>query len=93
MLSPDNTSIFVFFQTCIVIWCLGILLAMPLYLRSQHISKNGKAECGINWCTDYSTNATDDEKHEQLSACFDLDYYELGSLLLVIRLLHSRSVD
>ena len=57
---------------------------MPLYLRSQHISKNGKAECGINWCTDYSTNATADETAD--ATCFDLDYYEFGSLLLVIGL-------
>ena len=48
-------------------------------MRSQHISKNGKAECGINWCTDSTNDSTtfDDlsyvEKREKLNTCFDID--------------------
>ena len=45
------------FQTCIVIWCLGIVAALPNYRRSEHHMSNGKAECGINWSDDEDDNA------------------------------------
>ena len=50
-------SLNAYFQTCIVIWCLGIVAALPNYRRSEHHMSNGKAECGINWSDDEDNNA------------------------------------
>lgn len=40
-----------------MIWCLGIVAALPNYRRSEHHMSNGKAECGINWSDDEDNNA------------------------------------
>lgn len=72
---------------------------MPLFIRSEHTSKHGKAECGINWCPKgESCFAYKDYDYDQfiqpaLNQSRKVTIYNLTEYRLYVRVIEVNLVD